>query len=292
MAYLCLLVCALGEAFLLRFLLAMAKDLRNAKRKRAGEPRRSRSAKESAELFPMALQSRNKMFSSRHQLGIKTTKTKTAAIVLAGAVLFTFAAACPLPAQEATGPSPAGNSSAQTIPPELAKQIEALTKRVEQLEQQLRQHEAAEQPTTVVQSVKVTTPVQTLVEPAAPIAVTAPDQSSAALANKPTKIAPFSDWDWTWLNGNPRNKDTAYDSKFFTPEIRADITYNYDFNKPIDNSIGGSSEIFRANEIQLEQLGLGGDFHYDNVRARFMTQYGMYSATTPRNDPSLSLIHI
>ncbi len=226
------------------------------------------------------------MFSSRHQLGIKTTKTKTAAIVLAGAVLFTFAAACPLPAQEATGPSPAGNSSAQTIPPELAKQIEALTKRVEQLEQQLRQHEAAEQPTTVVQSVKVTTPVQTLVEPAAPIAVTAPDQSSAALANKPTKIAPFSDWDWTWLNGNPRNKDTAYDSKFFTPEIRADITYNYDFNKPIDNSIGGSSEIFRANEIQLEQLGLGGDFHYDNVRARFMTQYGMYSATTPRNDPS------
>ncbi|MGA7685901.1 MAG: outer membrane beta-barrel protein [Terriglobales bacterium] len=234
----------------------------------------------------MALQSRNKMFSSRHQLGIKTTKTKTAAIVLAGAVLFTFAAACPLPAQEATGPSPAGNSSAQTIPPELAKQIEALTKRVEQLEQQLRQHEAAEQPTTVVQSVKVTTPVQTLVEPAAPIAVTAPDQSSAALANKPTKIAPFSDWDWTWLNGNPRNKDTAYDSKFFTPEIRADITYNYDFNKPIDNSIGGSSEIFRANEIQLEQLGLGGDFHYDNVRARFMTQYGMYSATTPRNDPS------
>ena len=43
---------------------------------------------------------------------------------------------------------------------------------------------------------------------------------------------PFSDWDWTWLNGNPRNKDTAFDSKFFTPEIRADVTYTYDFNKP------------------------------------------------------------
>jgi hypothetical protein len=75
------------------------------------------------------------------------------------------------------------------------------------------------------------------------------------------RLHPFSDWDWTWLNGNPRNKDVAFDSKFFTPEIRADITYNYDFNKPIDNSIGGSSEIFRANEIQLEQLGIGGDFH-------------------------------
>ena len=74
--------------------------------------------------------------------------------------------------------------------------------------------------------------------------------------------------------------------QFFTPEIRADITYNYDFNKPIDNSIGGSSELFRSNEIQLEQLGLGGDFHYDNVRARFMTQFGMYSTTTVRNDPN------
>ena len=103
---------------------------------------------------------------------------------------------------------------------------------------------------------------------------------------KKAKIAPFSDWDWTWLNGNPRNKDVAFDSKFFTPEIRADMTYNYDFNKPVDNSMGGSSELFRTNEIQLEQLGLGGDFHYDNVRARFMTQFGMYSTTTVRNDPS------
>ena len=100
------------------------------------------------------------------------------------------------------------------------------------------------------------------------------------------KIDPFSDWDWTWLNGNPRTKEAAFDSKFFTPEIRADVTYTYDFNKPVDNTIGGSSEIFRSNEIQLEQLGIGGDFHYDNVRARFMTQFGMYSATTPRNDPS------
>jgi hypothetical protein len=103
---------------------------------------------------------------------------------------------------------------------------------------------------------------------------------------KKVKIAPFSDWDWTWLNGNPRTKDAAFDSKFFTPEIRADVTYTYDFNKPIDDSMGGSSELFRSNEIQLEQLGIGGDFHYDNIRARFMTQFGMYSTATVRNDPS------
>jgi hypothetical protein len=102
--------------------------------------------------------------------------------------------------------------------------------------------------------------------------------------NKP--IDPFSDSDWTWLNGNPRTKDIYWDTKFFTPEIRADINYVSDFNHPTDHSIGGSSELFRSSEVQLEQLGVGGDFHYDNVRARLMTQFGMYSVTTPRNDPS------
>lgn len=113
-----------------------------------------------------------------------------------------------------------------------------------------------------------------------------PSVSPATTPAAKAKIEPFSDWDWTWLNGNPRNKDVAFDSKFFTPEIRADITYNYDLNKPIDNSMGGSSELFRSNEIQLEQLGIGGDFHYDSVRARFMTQFGMYSTATARNDSS------
>lgn len=105
-------------------------------------------------------------------------------------------------------------------------------------------------------------------------------------SEKKAKIEPFSDYDWTWLNGNPRTKTPAFDSKFFTPEIRADVNYVYDFNHPTDHSMGGSSEIFRSQEVQLEQFGVGGDFHYDNVRARLMTQFGMYSATTPRNDPS------
>jgi hypothetical protein len=131
-------------------------------------------------------------------------------------------------------------------------------------------------------------PGMSIVPPGAPTEQTA-QVVAGAPGSEPTKtvkIAPFSDWDWTWLNGNPRNKDTAFDSKFFTPEIRADVTYAYDFNKPVDDSMGGSSELFRSNEIQLEQLGIGGDFHYDNVRARFMTQFGMYSTATVRNDPS------
>ena len=113
-----------------------------------------------------------------------------------------------------------------------------------------------------------------------------PAATQAATAQAPAKIEPFSDADWTWLNGNPRTKNIYWDSKFFTPEVRADITYTYDFNHPADHSMGGSSEIFRSQEVQVEQLGVGGDFHYDNVRARLMTQFGMYSETTPRNDAS------
>jgi hypothetical protein len=113
-----------------------------------------------------------------------------------------------------------------------------------------------------------------------------PDMHEEGVPQKPAKIEPFSDADWTWLNGNPRTKNIYWDTKFFTPEIRADVTYTYDFNRPVDHSMGGSSEIFRSQEVQVEQLGVGGDFHYDNVRARLMTQFGMYSQTTPRNDAS------
>ena len=265
MLFLFLMLCALCQAFLLRFLLALEKEGRDASRERSGGSRRSRQAARSGELFPMKSESMPSRYEER---GIP----KRVALMLVGTLL--LAVARPLQAQQ-------GSGTAQSVPPEVMKQIEALTKRVEQLEEQLKQHEAAGQPTTVVQSAKATAPVQSLVAP-----TVAPSESAAAEPAKTEKIAPFSDWDWTWLNGNPRNKDTAFDSKFFTPEIRADITYNYDFNKPVDNSIGGSSEIFRSNEIQLEQLGVGGDFHFDNVRARLMTQFGMYSATTPRNDPS------
>jgi len=106
--------------------------------------------------------------------------------------------------------------------------------------------------------------------------------------NQVCQTEPFAFADFTWLTGNARTKESPMDTKFFTPEIRADVDYIYDFNHPKDNTISGSSEVFRANEVQVTQLGVGGDFHYDNVRARLMTQFGLYSQTTPRNDASPS----
>ena len=216
----------------------------------------------------------------------KTVGKRTVLMVL-GALLFTL----PLHGQQtASGASGTavqdGTTSDQPIPLAVMKELEAMKKRIEQLEAELKIRAAATETSPTAQTPAGIAEVLPAAAPAqAVVAQTSSDSSAAAPAKKP-KIDPFSDWDWTWLNGNPRNKDVAFDSKFFTPEIRADVNYNYDFNKPIDNSMGGSSELFRSNEIQFEQLGVGGDFHYDNVRARFMTQFGMYSTATVRNDPS------
>ena len=194
-----------------------------------------------------------------------------------------------------------GNQSAtgaeQPIPPAILKELEAMRQRIDQLEAELKAQRVSEKAPSEPGLVSATFPVKSS-EPVstggAESASAPPAQEAAVAVNKPAtqdaqapaEQEPFSDWDWTWLNGNPRTKEIHWDSPFFTPEIRADINYVSDFNHPTDHSIGGSSELFRSSEVQLEQLGIGGDFHYDNVRARFMTQFGMYSATTPRNDPS------
>ncbi len=119
-------------------------------------------------------------------------------------------------------------------------------------------------------------------------ASTGPQVTDKGKSGKPVTSArePFSFADFTWLTGNARTKEVPLDTTFFTPEIRADVDYIYDFHHPKDDTIGGSSEVFRSNEVQVTQLGVGGDFHYDNVRARIMTQFGLYSQTTPRNDAS------
>jgi len=103
---------------------------------------------------------------------------------------------------------------------------------------------------------------------------------------KPPQAEPFAFADFSWLTGNSRQIDYPLSTKYFTPEVRVDVAYTEDFNHPSDDTIGGSSEIFRANEFQLTQLGVGGDLHVDNVRGRLLTQFGMYSQTQPRNDPS------
>lgn len=166
------------------------------------------------------------------------------------------------------------NTHAQSSGPDA--EVQQLRKLVTELQHRIERMEAERPQSSPAAAVPAAPPAQA--------AGTGGTNTSSTVPS--TSGEPFSFADWTWLNGNPRTKDSAFDSRFFTPEVRADVEYTYSFNHPADNTIAGSSEVFRANEVQVTQLGVGGDFHLDNVRARMMTQFGMYSETTPRNDAS------
>lgn len=109
---------------------------------------------------------------------------------------------------------------------------------------------------------------------------------SASAQTDSIKPAPFAFADFSWVPGNAGASAKPLTWGPFTGELRVDDVYHYSFENPVDNTISGSSEVFRHGEFQVTQLGIGGDFFYENVMGRLMTQFGMYSQTTPRNDAS------
>jgi hypothetical protein len=199
-------------------------------------------------------------------------------------------------------PKPATASADQPVSLEVVEELDALKKRVEELEAELKGKPAAEQPAP-----SATEP------PAAPTADPSADAEPAETVGVPTlrplptladavggqgataakpevkNVDPFSLYDYTWMNGNSRNEDTPLAVKYFTPEFRADSNFTDDANHPIDHSLGGSTETFRSGELILEQLSFGGDLRVGNVRGRVLTMFGMFATTTPRNDASFGV---
>jgi hypothetical protein len=112
-----------------------------------------------------------------------------------------------------------------------------------------------------------------------------PDSSRAASIAASAPAAPFAFADFSWLPGGGLNERPLTIGPF-TGEFRLDDAYHYEFSNPQDATISGSSEVFRHGEFQVTQLGVGGDILCKNVMGRLMTQFGMYSMTTPRNDAS------
>ncbi len=97
---------------------------------------------------------------------------------------------------------------------------------------------------------------------------------------------PFAYGDFTWLNGNSRQSEFPLHTEVFTGQFSLDSNYVYQFARPKDHTLIGSTNSGRTGELQVQQLGVGGDLHYKNIRGRFFTQFGMYSTMTPRNDAS------
>jgi hypothetical protein len=181
---------------------------------------------------------------------------------------------------------PAAKPADPAAPDALAKELEVMKARIDQLEAEVKSRSAAAASTAPAEAAF---PAQPSTSGAASPALAPAQQAPAAApaAAPPTPSVPFAYADWTWLNGNPRNKDAVWDSPFFTPEVRFDTHFVSSFNHPKDDTLGGSTEIFRSNEIQLEQISFGGDFHWQNVRGRVLTMGGLFAVTTPRNDASV-----
>lgn len=215
------------------------------------------------------------------------------------------AAEDPPPAADKTAaaaPSPAK----QDLKPTVEQEIEALKNRIDELETEVKAaHAAALADSTDAAALKTAekelvagsgaVPVQPSSLPApvagsssapaqepTPAAAAAPKEISAQTT---TKGEPFPG-DWTWLNSNGHASDSPMATKYFTPEFRADANYTLDYNHPVDDSLGGSTETFRSDEWQLEQISLGGDIHINNVRGRILTMDGLFATTTVRNDGS------
>ena len=226
----------------------------------------------------------------------RTVASRTTAISLllclpGGAFSQEFAATN---AKSASSPGSSTTTSSASAPvassnEQILKELDAMRTRIQELESQLKAQAvaqpAADNSSTAPQQASI--PHNEITTTSAEAAAVA-TQEATRPAKTEEKSEPFAFADWTWLSGNPRTKDTPYATKFFTPEIRFDTNYTYDFNHPADNTIGGSSEIFRHNEFTITQVGIGGEFHFDNVRGRVLTQVGMYSQTQPRNDASVA----
>jgi len=177
---------------------------------------------------------------------------------------------------------------------DIARELETMKLRIQQLEAQLQQRTATEHPpmadevSTAPDAAPDSAPARKTIlgfySPSAHPQNESVAQGATSTPQEPA--APFAYADWTWLNGNSREKDKPWDSKFFTPEVRFDTSFIYDFNHPRDDTLGGSTEIFRSNEVQMDQISFGGDFHWNNVRGRILTMNGLFAVTTPRNDAS------
>src|SRR5271165_3297086 len=229
-----------------------------------------------------------------------------ALLLLCGASSASAQSEQPKPTETARVEAPAGpdtkvaaGASDHQIQPTVEQQLKALQDRVSELEKLLSmQHAASVADTTDAASLKsaekellaggtapglnVTKPVPQDASQAAP----APETKEIS-AQTTTKGEAF-EGDWTWLNSGGHNSDSPMATKYFTPEFRADANYTLDYNHPKDDSLGGSTETFRSDEWQLEQVSIGGDIHIDNVRGRILTMNGLFATTTVRNDASPS----
>ncbi len=225
--------------------------------------------------------------------------------------LIAAAEAPPAPESTTTAPSPSTTGSAQQPGLSVLDELNAMKKRIEKLEEELK---AAKGETAVAPSEgsasgataspgSLLAPRKTLApgtvdESKAVASIDPADQSSSQPEAQPAGAAPaapavdlqtpFAYADFTWMLSNPHNHDEVLDGKYFSGEFRVDTNYMYDYQHPIDHTLTETTEGERTGEFVIQALNVGGDFHAGNMQGRILTQFGAVSTAVPRNDASYS----
>lgn len=95
----------------------------------------------------------------------------------------------------------------------------------------------------------------------------------AAQGDTAAKI-PFSNGDFSWMNGQSRLHEPALATKFATFSFYFDGYYQYSSNHPLDNTVVGNASAGRHNEFQVNLASVGVEFDYKHAIGRLSLQAG------------------
>jgi hypothetical protein len=160
----------------------------------------------------------------------------------------------------------------------LKAEIEALKSKLAQLEKRVAaMPDAAPKPA----------PAATIPAPAAPVVTAAAPQSPAPIQASTPKV-PFAFGDFTWMNGQSRQKSQPLSNSIATVSLYLDSYYGYSFNHPMDDTIVGSNTVGRNTEFQINTAGVGIETNYQNVIGKVSFQVGSMQSLIQDTDQSVT----
>src|SRR5579863_7268151 len=193
------IVCVCAVTFMLRFLVALLKE---------GMSLPSRAVNIYFAKFNPSRKRGELIFMNptKREKSAMATGKRAALLIVAATLL-----PSPLRAQQITADASGSNESAkqqstaggEQIPPAIAKELDAMKQRIEQLEAELKEHKVEGQTTAAVQAANATSSAAmppTASVPAASVAppVTSLVETSNSAEKTPAKEEPFAFADWTW----------------------------------------------------------------------------------------------
>lgn len=92
----------------------------------------------------------------------------------------------------------------------------------------------------------------------------------------PTPPAPFAWGDFTWMNGQSRQKSFPLEAwgGAVTPSVYLDVGYAFSLNRPRDNTVTSSASVARHNEFNVNLASIGLEWSFHDVIGRLSLQYG------------------